>query len=83
MEGQGQKRPLLEHPGVKHRARYMASFYVFHPENMIKERLLCPFSMEETAVNQEFYATRHYYGEDNGNPLQYSCLENPMDGGAW
>ena len=21
-------------------------------------------------------------GEDNGNPLQYSCLENPMDGGA-
>ena len=23
------------------------------------------------------------YGEDNGNPLQYSCLENPMDGGAW
>ena len=22
-------------------------------------------------------------GERNGNPLQYSCLENPMDGGAW
>ena len=21
-------------------------------------------------------------GEENGNPLQYSCLENPMDGGA-
>ena len=21
--------------------------------------------------------------EENGNPLQYSCLENPMDGGAW
>ena len=30
---------------------------------------------------------RHYWselaGEGNGNPLQYSCLENPMDGGAW
>ena len=26
-------------------------------------------------------ATNH--GEGNGNPLQYSCLENPMDGGAW
>ena len=31
----------------------------------------------------------HYYnlsdkeGEGNGNPLQYSCLENPMDRGAW
>ena len=22
-------------------------------------------------------------GEGNGNPLQYSCLEDPMDGGAW
>ena len=22
-------------------------------------------------------------GEGNGNPLQYSCLENPMGGGAW
>ena len=22
-------------------------------------------------------------GEGNGNPLQYSCLENPMDGGEW
>jgi len=23
------------------------------------------------------------FGEDNGTPLQYSCLENPRDGGAW
>ena len=22
-------------------------------------------------------------GEGNGNPLQYTCLENPMDGGSW
>ena len=22
-------------------------------------------------------------GEGNGNPLQYSCLENPRNGGAW
>ena len=22
-------------------------------------------------------------GEGNGNPLEYSCLENSMDGGAW
>ena len=22
-------------------------------------------------------------GKGHGNPLQYSCLENPMDGGAW
>ena len=23
------------------------------------------------------------HGEGNGTPLQHSCLENPMDGGAW
>ena len=23
------------------------------------------------------------FGEGNGTPLQYSCLENPMDGGIW
>ena len=27
--------------------------------------------------------SRLVFGEGNGNPLQYSCLENPMDGGAW
>ena len=25
----------------------------------------------------------YHVGEGNGNPLQYSCLENPIDGGAW
>ena len=24
-----------------------------------------------------------FFGEGNGTPLQYTCLENPMDGGAW
>ena len=27
--------------------------------------------------------SRLVLGKGNGNPLQYSCLENPMDGGAW
>ena len=31
---------------------------------------------------QVLYRTR-LLGEGNGTPLQYSCLENPMDGGAW
>ena len=29
------------------------------------------------------YKYIHYVGEGNGTPLQYSCLENPMDAGAW
>ena len=28
------------------------------------------------------YCQAMYKGEGNGTPLQYSCLENPMDGGA-
>ena len=28
-------------------------------------------------------STSGMFGEGNGTPLQYSCLENPMDGGAW
>ena len=31
-----------------------------------------------------FYISLVFWdGEGNGTPLQYSCLENPMDGGAW
>ena len=29
------------------------------------------------------YLLRLLIGEGDGTPLQYSCLENPMDGGAW
>ena len=34
---------------------------------------------EESKVGLKF----NIHGEGNGTPLQYSCLENPMDGGAW
>ena len=30
-----------------------------------------------------FYTGPGTFGEGNGNPLQYSCPENSMDGGAW
>ena len=33
--------------------------------------------------DQFFVLTPHTDGEGNGTPLQYSCLENPMDRGAW
>ena len=32
---------------------------------------------------RSFERTRAVKGEGDGTPLQYSCLENPMDGGAW
>ena len=33
-------------------------------------------------INQNISGINLRTGEGNGNPLQYSCLENPMDGGA-
>ena len=35
----------------------------------------------QTPLSMEF--SRQEYWEGNGNPLQYSCRENPMDRGAW
>ena len=34
-------------------------------------------------ISWVFVVWEHKIGEGNGTPLQYSCLENPMDGGAW
>ena len=36
--------------------------------------------IESPEINPSTY---EHLGEGNGTPLQYSCLENPMDGGAW
>ena len=36
-----------------------------------------------TFVVRAWFDICYSNGEGNGTPLQYSCLENPMDGGAW
>ena len=38
-------------------------------------------AMQETQV--QFLGREDSPAEGNGNPLQYSCLENPMDRGDW
>ena len=42
---------------------------------MVESRAFCD--------NMPFTLLLKLHDTDNGNPLQYSCLENPMDGGAW
>ena len=37
----------------------------------------------DTTERLHFHFSLSCIGEGNGNPLQYSCLENPKDGGAW
>ena len=44
-----------------------------------------PWSRQESDTTEQlpFHFSLSCIGEGNGNPLQYSCLENPRDGGAW
>ena len=59
-------------------------------ENIVKqirEGLVLDFMILNIySLNIYIYTHTHthtYFGEGNGTPLQYSCLENPMDRGAW
>ena len=44
-----------------------------------------PWGREESDTTERlpFHFSLSCIGEENGNPLQCSCLENPRDGGAW
>ena len=47
-------------------------------------RLQSMRSLESDMTEQlHFHFSLSCIGEGNGIPLQYSCLENPRDGGAW
>ena len=58
---------------------------VFLPRESYGQRSLvgcCPWvAQSRTWLGQ--LSMHACVGEGNGNPLQYSCLENPRDGGAW
>ena len=43
--------------------------------------ILDPFHQKRVEIHFDW--DRYMFGEGNGTPLQNSCLENPMDGGAW
>ena len=46
--------------------------------------MLCMPKLCDLSTNDVLFAiTIPPVGEGNGTPLQYSCLENPKDGGAW
>ena len=48
-----------------------------------KEILISLLKMGEMLWPLNFASVSLFNGEGDGTPLQYSCLENPMDGGAW
>ena len=45
--------------------------------------LSCRFNSEKGFFLALALTSCAIFGERNGNPLQHSCLENPMVGGAW
>ena len=47
---------------------------------LVAQTIKCLLTMLETHIQSLCW--EDLLGEGNGNPLQYSCLENPMDGGA-
>ena len=61
---------------------------VFLPGESHRRRSLVgcsPWGCSESDMTERlhFHFSLSYIGEENGNPLQCSCLENPRDGGAW
>ena len=57
---------------------FLPSHILGHPNSMVDQKSACsagdPGSISESGRSP---------GEGNGNPLQYSCIENPVDRGAW
>ena len=69
--GGGNSNPLILLPGKFHEWRSLENYGPWGCKEVdMTERLHFHFSLSCT-------------GEGNGNPLQYSCLQNPRGGGAW
>ena len=59
----------------------MATIPVFLPGKFHGQRSLVGY--DSWGDRKVLELDRGVCGEGNGTPLQYSCLDNPMDGGAW
>ena len=59
---------------------YIFIYIYFHMDSGGSDRKASAYSVGDTG---SIPGSGRSSGEGNGNPLQYSCLENPVDGGAW
>ena len=61
-------------------ALFWILFWWFVPGHFLRASVI---SSPEGFVSIKSPSAQVFFGEGDGTPLQYSCLENPMDGGAW
>ena len=85
---QGTLRSLFQHHSSKPSVLQCSAFFIVqlsHPYKTTGKTIaLTGWTFVGKIMSLPFnMLSRLVIGEGNGTPLQYSCLENPMDGGAW
>ena len=58
-------------------------FFLAKIETRKKVQSTALLTLSSIQITEEISMGATQNGEGNGNPLQYSCLENPIEGGAW
>ena len=81
----GEERRCPRRIILKHRSASWCKSLSFLPLNLLKIHLLYYWVGQNVLsfFSHKMALVTLSFGEGNGNPLQYSCLENPMDRGAW
>ena len=73
--------PLLENPSSKRQNYQTSNQRLGFPGGAVAKNQLA--KAREVGDVGSIPGLKTSSEEENGNPLQYSCLENSMDGGAW
>ena len=84
---QGTLKSLLQYHSSKASIFRRSAFFIVqlsHPYMTIGKTIaLTRRTFVDKVMSLLFNMLSRLVGEGNGTPLQYCCLENPMDGGAW
>ena len=91
VQGTLKRQSLLQHHGSKASILWRSAFFIVqlsHPymttgKTIALTRWTFVGKVMSLLFNMLSRLVKWVAGEGNGNPLQYSCLENPMDRGAW
>ena len=62
---------------------YLPTFTSIHTLRPVTPSTFPFIPLQINMLYQYYLDIAYIFREGNGTPLQYSCLENPMDGGAW